>query len=98
MNFSDLYHSSADTRSNLLSDKAMLKSCEIEMAYFDVLGDKLRCHFLRIKLPIRAQTSVTRQIIVKITTECSLFGMSELYRCNGSHPKFCLHFLSMKNG
>ena len=58
MKFSDLYHSSADPRSNLL------KSCENEMAYFDVLGDKLRCHFLKIKLPIRAQTSVTRQIIV----------------------------------
>ena len=76
----------------------MLKSCENEMAYFDVLGDKLRCRFLRIKLPITAQTSVTRQIIVKITTECYLFGMSELYRLTDRIAKICLHFVSMKNG
>ena len=50
------------------------------MVYFDVLVDKLQCHFLRIKVPITAQTSVTRQIIVCITMECSLFGMSELNR------------------
>ena len=56
----------------MLSDKAKLKSCESEMAYFVVLVDKLQCHFLRIKLPITAQTSVTRHIIVLVTTECSL--------------------------
>ena len=60
MNFNDLYHSSAHLRSNPLGDKAMLKSCDNGMAYFDGLGDKLRCHFLRINLPITVQTSMTR--------------------------------------
>ena len=54
-----LYYSSAHPRSNPLGDKAMLKSCDYGMAYFDVLRDKLRCHFLRINLPITAQTSMT---------------------------------------
>ena len=56
----------------------------------------MRCHFLRIKLPIRAQTSVTRQIIVYFTTECSLFSLSELYRLTDRIAKICLHFVSMK--
>ena len=39
-------------------DKALLKSYDNEVAYFDVLMDKLQCYFLKIKLPIIAQTSV----------------------------------------
>ena len=48
--FYSLYYSSAHPRSNPLGDKAMLKSCDYGMAYFDVLGNKIAVPFSKNQL------------------------------------------------